>query len=118
MKTFAYILTALWLTAGTAFAQNPTPELDTTKNPSRQTDPAVKVQPSNDYLENHLRIMPQELPEPVKRTLESGTQYSGWQRAVIFRKEDGKEFVVEITEGNKTESFRFDKQGKPLPLDE
>lgn len=118
MKTFVYILATLLLTAGTAIAQNPTPELDTTKNPSKQTDPAVKVQPSNDYLEKHLRIMPEELPEPVKRTLESGTQYTGWQRAVIFRKEDGKEFVVEITEGNRTESFRFDKQGKPLPLNE
>ena len=118
MKISGYILVALMLASGTALAQTPTPEMDTTKTPIKQTDPPLKVQPSNDYLENHLRIMPEELPEPVKRTLESGTQYSGWERAVIFRKEDGKEFVVEITEGNKTESFRFDRQGKPLPLDE
>jgi hypothetical protein len=37
-----------------------------------------------DYVEDRQRITPEEVPEPVKQTLESSAQYTDWQKAMIF----------------------------------
>ena len=112
------LLAALLFSAIVAFAQNPTPELDTTQIPVEQGDPALKTFSPDTYLKDFKRIMPDELPAPVRTTLDAGTQYEGWQRAPIYKNKTGDRFVMEITSGDKTERFQFDAQGKPVPFDE
>lgn len=116
MKPLVFI-SALFL-AGVVCAQNPTPELDTTELPVQQGDPQLKTFSTDTYLKNHKRIMPEELPKEVIRTLEAGSQYEGWRKAPIYVNEKGDRFVVEITTADRTERFQFDRQGKPVPLDQ
>lgn len=115
MKLIA--IAALFFSATLTFAQGPTPELDTAQIPVEQGDPALKTFSPDTYLKDFKRIMPDELPAPVRTTLEAGTQYEGWQRAPIYKNKKGDRFVLEITSGDKTERFQFDAQGKPVPFD-
>lgn len=96
-------------------AQIPVPDPDTIPNPVQEGDPAVRhMPPGLDYVDDKQRITPGELPEPVKQTLESSAQYADWQRASVFRDKDKEEYIVEFTEAEKTTSYRFDKEGKPI----
>ena len=116
MKAVLFFATLFF--AGVALAQNPVPELDTTQIPVEQGDPALKTFSPETYLKDFKRIMPDELPAPVRTTLDAGTQYSGWQRAPIYKNKKGDRFVLEIPSDDRTERFQFDAQGKPVPFDE
>jgi hypothetical protein len=60
-------------------------------------------------------MVPEELPDPVKQTLESSVQYADWQKAAIYRDKKKEEYIVEFTERGKTTTYRFDKEGRPIP---
>lgn len=115
LLSFIIVLAA---SAGT-FAQTPVPDPDTIPNPVQEGDPAVRhMPPGLDYVDDKQRITPGELPDPVKQTLESSAQYTDWQRASVFRDKDKEEYIVEFTEAEKTTSYRFDKEGKPIVEEE
>ena len=114
----AILFAALFFSSSVALAQNPTPELDTTQIPVEQGDPALKTFSPDTYLKDFKRIMPDELPAPVRTTLDAGTQYEGWQRAPIYKNRKGDRFVLEIQSGDRTERFQFDAEGKPVSFDE
>jgi hypothetical protein len=101
---------------GDAFAQNPVPEADTVSNPAQEGDPALRTLPPGlDYVDgDRSRVMPEELPEPVKQTLESGAEYINWQKARIFKKNDKEEYIIEFKEADKTTTYRFNKDGRPV----
>ena len=117
MKTLILILLIGAALASTeAFSQNPVPEPDTLSTPVQEGDPAVRTLPPGlDYVEDdRQRIMPEELPEPVQQTLESGAEYANWQKAAIYKDKNKELYVVEFKEADKTTTYRFSKDGRPV----
>ena len=112
------ILTALFFTlfASTcALAQSPVPDPDTLSNPVQEGDPAVRTLPPRmDYVEDRKRITPEEIPDPVRQTLESSAQYTDWQKATIFHDENKDEYVVKFMEAGKSTTYRFNNEGRPI----
>lgn len=115
MKKIIWLPIVLSLMAvSAALAQIPTPDPDTVP-PIKEGDPALRqLPPRDDYADDRQRIVPEELPDPVKQTLESSAEYAGWQKAVIYRDKKKEDYIVEFTERGKTTSYRFDKEGRPV----
>jgi hypothetical protein len=115
MKKTIFLPLMVVLFASVGFAQTPVPDPDTVSNPVQEGDPAVRhLPPRLDYVEDRQRITPEEVPEPVKETLESSAQYSDWQKAMIFFDKNKQEYVVEFKAAGATTTYRFNKEGKPI----
>lgn len=116
MKPIATILAViLFVSVATVSAQTPTPDPDTVSSPVKQTDPEVDVMPRDiNYAGGMIRITPDQLPKAVKQTLETFTVYDGWQKGKTYKDKEGKLFLVEINEADRTRVFRFDRNGKPF----
>lgn len=108
----AFLITAL----ATGFGQAPVPESDTVRNTVRQGDPEPRTLPSNDYLEGFLRIMPDELPLAVKRTLQNDDQYRGWRKAATYTNRQQTRFIVEMSVEETVKTWQFDAAGQLIPL--
>lgn len=112
MKTIYAFLFFLF-TAGVACAQEPVPEPDTLKNQVNQKDPTPdNLPPDANYTTDKIKIEAAELPAPVRRTLESGADYRGWQKGSAYKSKDGSMFILQMTEADTTRTYRFNKQGK------
>ncbi len=97
------------------WSQTPAPEPDTLPNPIRQGDPALRALPPRmDYIEDLRRISPEELPQPVRETLQAHPEYNDWQNAMIYLDENMDEYVVKFGDAAETKSYRFNKEGKPI----
>lgn len=110
--------TCLFVIFGSAIviAQAPIPDPDSVSHPVQQGDPALRTMPDDlNYVEDNKRITGDELPGPVRETLESSAQYTNWQRAVILHDENTDEYEVQFKEAGKTTSYRFNREGKPIP---
>lgn len=112
--------TCTFLLLGSAgLAQTPVPDPDSVLHPSQQGDPALRSMPDDlNYIKDNKRITAEELPASVRETLQSSTQYEQWQRAVIFHDKNRDEYEVQFKEAGKTTSYRFNREGKPLPAQE
>lgn len=111
---FVFIITAVT----TGFGQAPAPESDTVRHTVRQGDPEPRRLPSNDYLEGFLRIMPDELPIAVKRTLQNDDQYRGWHQAAAYSDRERTRFIIEISGETTVNTWQFDAAGQLIPLHE
>jgi hypothetical protein len=116
MKSIVLFFLSIVFCTAALLAQSPAPEPDTTQVPVKQTDPEIKVQPrdANYTGSDDRRIMPAEIPPAVKRTLESSPEYTGWEKGTIYKNKSGNKFTIEVTRGDTTRTYRFDKGGKPL----
>lgn len=117
MKRSIFLSLAFMVVASSnAWSQTPVPEPDTLSNPVQEGDPAVRTLPPGlDYVDkDRQRIVPEELPDAVRQTLESGAEYSNWQKAAIYKIRDKEEFLVEFKEADKTTTYRFNKDGRPV----
>jgi hypothetical protein len=97
-----------------AYAQENS-DRDTAQNPIRQGDPAVRQTPE-EIQENGLRdmvkISEKEIPASMQNALK-GSDYKG-ESKTFYKSKDGDNYAVEIKDGNITQTYRFDKQGKPV----
>jgi hypothetical protein len=116
MKKIIFIPLILLLVSSTVlFGQNPVPEPDTATNPVQEGDPAVRqLPPGLDYVDERKRITPEEIPDPVRQTLESSAQYTDWQKAMIYHDKKKGEYAVEFKDAEKTTTYRFNKEGRPI----
>lgn len=115
MKKLISVLAGLLITIAAVHAQSPAPEPDTLRDPVKQTDPEGGVLPKDvNYTDDHQKITPKQLPAGVRQTLESGTQYDGWEKASVYKNKSGSVYIVEITKADTTRTFRFDKLGRPV----
>lgn len=114
MKTKKLILLgALCSLMSVAYAQESS-DLDTAQNPVRQGDPAVRQSPEevqDNGLRDMVKITEKEIPESMENALKGE---SSGESKTFYRSEDGDEYAVEIKDGNTTQVYRFDKQGKPI----
>lgn len=105
----------LLIAVAAVVAQTPAPEPDTLRDPVKQTDPEPKtLPPDSRYIRDEVIITPQQLPPAVKQTLESGTLYDGWEKSKLYKNKSGSVFIIEITKGDTTRTFHFDKLGRPV----
>jgi hypothetical protein len=119
MKKLIFSFSIILFASVSLLAQNPVPDPDTLQNPVQQGDPAVRTLPPRlDYVEDKKRIVPEELPELVKQSLESSAQYTDWQRAMIYHDQNKDEYLVEFSSEGKTTTYRFNKEGKPIVEEE
>lgn len=96
-------------------AQNPVPDPDTISTPVQEGDPAITTLPPRlDYIEDRKRITPEEVPDPVRQSLESSAQYANWQKAMIYHDKNKDEYLVEFTDKGTTTTYRFNKEGNPI----
>lgn len=114
MKTMTFIMgCALCLLMATAYAQEQ--PIDTAKNPVTEGDPAVK-QSSEQSRKNDLRdmvkISPNEIPADMQNALK-GSDYKGKSKT-FYRSKSRDSYLVEIQDGNITQTYRFDKKGKRI----
>jgi hypothetical protein len=116
MKTIRILLVALFiLCTGKANAQSPAPEPDTLKE-VKQTDPEAKTLPlprDANYTKDQLRITSKQIPEEIRRVLNSDTQYEGWEKGSFYKNKSGNLYTLEITKADTTRTYRFDASGKP-----
>jgi hypothetical protein len=120
MKRVTAILTILLFAAVTAVsAQTDTPQPDTISDPVQEGDPTFRHIPpqADDYVKDMNKITPEELPAPVRKTLDSNARYEGWQKGQVFVNKTNDHYVIQIKESDKTMTYRFDKDGKQV-LDE
>src|SRR5687767_13744228 len=115
MKTILILLVALFICcAEKVNAQSPAPEPDTLKE-VKQTDPEAKSLPKNtNYTKDQLRITSKQVPEGVKRALNSDTQYEGWEKGSFYKDKSGNLYTLEITKADTTRTYRFNASGKPV----
>lgn len=115
MKKIVMLLISVVLINFAVSAQEPAPLPDTVGDKIKQGDPEVKNPPlSVNYLSDATRITSKEIPAGVKRTLESGSQYVGWERAAVYKDKTGSTYIIEMKEADRTRVFRLDKYGKPI----
>jgi hypothetical protein len=114
MKKLVSILAAAFIAIAAAHAQSPAPEPDTLRDPVKQTDPEGRVLPRDvNYTDDHQRITPKQLPAGVRQTLESSNEYEGWEKALVYKSKNTDVYVIEISKGDTTKTYRFDKLGRP-----
>lgn len=80
-------------------------------------DPQKKdtTQQSQNYREDMTVIQSSEIPEGLRTTLQDA-QYQGWETGTFYTNKAKDSYVVEIKDAttNKTKTFRFDANGKPI----
>lgn len=112
MKTLALLFFALTASAISVCAQSPVADPDTLKTVNRNDNAPDALPPDASYTEDKVKITSAELPKEVKKTLEAGSEFSGWERGQVYKDKAGKVFVIEMREADTLRTFRFDKTGK------
>jgi hypothetical protein len=85
---------------------------DRTKSKS-STSGATQDQSQN-YTKDMTRIQSSDVPSNLRTTLQ-GSQYKGWENGTVYRSKNNDGYAVEIKDGSKTKTYRFDANGKPQP---
>lgn len=117
MKHIKYmlLLTTALLTSHALWSQTPVPDPDTLSTPIKQGDPALRTMPPRlDYIEKRKRITAEEVPEPVRQTLQSDSAYDDWQDAALYYDENTEEYILEFRKAAKARTYRFNKAGKRI----
>lgn len=83
-------------------------------------DDTVAVFPQTDLFppENVVLLSPSQIPKKVKKALQKGDQYSGWERGAVYLDKNTNLFLVEIKQGNSSRIFGLDDSGRPVTYDE
>lgn len=63
--------------------------------------------------EEREKIKKEELPEPVKTTL-NGDEYKGWLISAAYRIKSKDTYEVELKKGAEAKTIRFDKEGRVI----
>jgi hypothetical protein len=81
---------------------------------SQQASSKQKVTPApvsyND--ENRTKIEIDRLPDGLRLTLETNEQYRGWHDATFYLDRTTNQYILTLTEENKTRTFIFDETGQ------
>jgi hypothetical protein len=118
MKRTIIIFTIFLFAVTAVSAQTDTPQPDTLSDPVQEGDPSVRhIPPQADYVKEMSKIVAEELPAPVRKTLDDNAQYKGWEEAQIFVNKANDQYAIQFKESDKTITYRFDKNGKSV-LDE
>lgn len=114
MKTIKNILPLVagmfLVSISVSFAQVDTTQAVREGNP-QVADP--QLEQSTNYTKDMIKIKAADVPKPVQQALQS-TEYKGWENAPIYRSKSSDMYLVEMKDGDKTKTYRFDRNGKPI----
>lgn len=82
----------------------------------REGNPQIaepQLEQSTNYTKDMVKIKAADVPKPVQQALQS-TEYKGWENAAIYRSKSSDMYLVEMKDGDKTKTYRFDRNGKPI----
>ena len=89
-------------------------EQDTTFMKQDREDIAAMSEPSSSYTKDMVQITAMDIPASLRSKLQ-GSRYKGWENAVFYRSQNYEGYVVEMKDGDKIKTFRFDGNGRPVP---
>lgn len=115
MKEWRIFLFSLLCLLGSAAYAQESSDLDTAQSPVKQGDPSETQSPEevrDNGLRDMVKISENEIPANLQNALK-GNDYKG-ESKTFYRSKDGNSYAVEIKDGNITQTYRFDKQGKPI----
>lgn len=70
-------------------------------------------QDQTNYKKDMTAIQSSEVPSSLRTTLQ-GNQYKGWESGKVYRNANSDMYMLEMQDGDKTKTFRFDKNGKAV----
>jgi len=82
----------------------------------REGNPQIaepQLEQSTNYTKDMVKIKATDVPKPVQQALQS-TEYKGWENAALYRSKSSDMYLVEMKDGDKTKTYRFDRNGKPI----
>ena len=88
-------------------------EQDTTSMKGERQGVATLSEPSNNYTKDMVQIQSTDIPASMRSKLQ-GSRYKGWENATFYRAQNYEGYVVEMKDGDKIKTFRFDANGKPI----
>jgi hypothetical protein len=115
MKPVTFILSFLLCILITSASAQEKSTLDTAQNPVPQGDPAVSQSPEEirqNELRDMIKISADDIPPSLQNALK-GDDYKGGSKT-YYRSKSGDTYLVEIQDGNITQTYRFDKKGKQI----
>ena len=115
MKPSNFILSFLLCILITSVCAQEKSALDTAQNPVQQGDPAVSQSPEEirqNELRDMIKISADDIPPSLQNALK-GDDYKGGSKT-YYRSKSGDTYLVEIQDGNITQSYRFDNNGKQI----
>jgi hypothetical protein len=71
-----------------------------------------------DQKEDRMEISKEKLPPLMLQELENNPRYEGWEEGNVFYEQNTDQFIVHVKRDNTTQTFRFDKEGRPLKNNE
>lgn len=89
-------------------------EQDTTLVKEEREGVATLSEPSGNYTKDMVPITAMDIPASLRSKLQ-GSRYKGWENATIYRAPNYEGYVVEMRDGEKIKTFRFDGNGRPIP---
>lgn len=117
-KITLFFASALFLGATTLYAQSQDSTSTQDRNSKSQSSSSSSSSSSSqgdqsqNYTKDMSKIQSSDIPANLRTTLQ-GTQYKGWEKGTIYRSKNNDGYAIEMKDGNKTKSFRFDADGKP-----
>ena len=75
---------------------------------------AALSEPSNNYAMEMVQIQTEDIPASLRSKLQ-GYRYKGWENGTFYRLGNYDGYIVEIKDGDKTKTFHFDANGRPIP---
>ncbi|AYB33005.1 hypothetical protein [Chryseolinea soli] len=89
-------------------------ERDTTLMKGGREGVAALAEPSSHYTKDMVQITAMDIPASLRSKLQ-GSRYKGWENATFYRSQNYEGYVVEMKDGEKIKTFRFDGNGRPIP---
>jgi ribosomal protein L21E len=86
----------------------------TSMRDERQGVAALSRQSNNYTKEMMVQIQTEDIPASLRSSLQ-GYRYKGWENGTYYRLGNYEGYMVEINDGEKTKTFRFDPNGRPIP---
>ncbi|HEY5748633.1 MAG TPA: hypothetical protein VIU12_21330 [Chryseolinea sp.] len=113
-KITLFFASALFLGATSLYAQSQDSTATHDKSSKTQSSTSSsRDDQSQNYTKNMSKIQSSEVPANLRTTLQ-GTQYKGWEKGTIYRSKNNDGYAIEFKDGNKTKTYRFDGEGKPM----
>jgi hypothetical protein len=109
------LLASLALVGGLTFANAQTSSTPTTSDNSSSS--SVSTAPSSsaaaDQQDSRTKIKSEDLPEAVKKSLNS-EDYRGWLISSAYEDKAKGQYEVEVKNGAEVKTLKFDKDGKKI----
>jgi hypothetical protein len=113
-KTLLFLASVLFAgtTAIYAQSQDTTSTQDRSAKSKSSSASTRQQEQSQNYTKDMTKIQSSDIPADLRTTLQ-GAQYKGWENGTFYRSKNNDGYAVEIKNGNKSKTYRFDANGKP-----